>query len=91
MMVKLRTMDDYEYFLTSNGLQILHRQVLNKNCAKTWDACLDIIRDSAFWELATKHGAEFIFYLHASRAMRAGFASGNFVYGLFVASTVPHA
>jgi len=91
MMVKLQIMDDYEHFLTSNGLQIMHREILNKNCAKTWDLCLDIIRDKAFWELAAKHGAEFISYLQAFRAMRAGFASGNLVYGLFVASAVSHA
>jgi len=89
MMVKLQTMDDYEHFLTSNGLQIRHRQVLSKNCAKTWDVCLDIIRDKAFWGLAAKHGSEFISYLHSFRAMRAGFASDNFVYGLFVASAIP--
>jgi tocopherol O-methyltransferase len=85
MMVKLQIMDDYEQFLTSNGLQIMHREILNKNCSKTWDLGLDIISNKAFWELAAKHGTEFIAFLKAFRAMRAGFASGNFVYGLFVA------
>ena len=85
MLVELQVMDDYEHFLTSNGLQIMHRAILNKNCAKTWDLCLDIISNKAFWELAAKYGAAFVSYLKAFRAMRAGFASGNFVYGLFVA------
>ena len=85
MMVELQIMDDYEHFLTSNGLPIVHRDILNKNCAKTWDLCLDIISDKAFWALAVKLGAEFVSYLKAFQAMRAGFASGNFVYGLFVA------
>jgi tocopherol O-methyltransferase len=85
MMVELQIMDDYEHFLASNGLQIMHRDILNKNCAKTWDLCLDIISDKAFWALAVKLGAEFVTYLKAFQAMRAGFASGNFVYGLFVA------
>ena len=85
MMVELRTMDDYEHYLASNGLQIMHREVLNKNCAKTWDLGLDIIKDKAFWSLAAKLGTEFITYLKAFQAMRAGFASGNFVYGLLVA------
>ncbi len=85
MMVKLQIMDDYEHFLNSAGLRIMHREILNKNCAKTWDLCLDIISNKAFWELAAKHGSEFIAFLKAFRAMRAGFASGNFVYGLFVA------
>jgi len=85
MLVELQNMHDYERFLTLNGLQIMHREILNENCAKTWDLCLDIISDKAFWALAVKLGAEFVSYLKAFRAMRAGFASGNFVYGLFVA------
>ena len=86
MLAKLQTMDEYDSLLTSNGLKIVHRDVLNKNCAKTWDLCLDILRDKELWKIAVKHGAEFVSHLRAFQAMRAGFASGNFVYGLFVAS-----
>jgi tocopherol O-methyltransferase len=86
MFVELQVMDDYEQFLISNGLQIVRREVLNKNCAKTWDLCLDIIADKSFWALAAKYGTHFVSYLKAFEALRAGFASGNFVYGLFVAS-----
>ena len=88
MFVELRVMDNYEEFLKSNGLQIVRREVLNRNCAKTWDLCLDIIKDKSFWSLAANYGAHFISYLKAFQAMRAGFASGNFVYGLIVASAV---
>ena len=86
MFVELQSMSEYEKLLASNGLQIKHREVLNKNCAKTWDLSLDIIKDKSFWLLAAKFGAHFVTYLKAFEAMRAGFASGNFVYGLFVAS-----
>jgi cyclopropane fatty-acyl-phospholipid synthase-like methyltransferase len=86
MFVELQVMDDYEELLVSNGLRILRREVLNENCAKTWDLGLEIIKDKAFWALAAKYGAHFVSYLKAFRAMRAGFASGNFVYGLLVAS-----
>ncbi len=85
MLVELQLMDDYQHFLTSNGLQITHREILNKHCAKTWDLCLDIIKDKAFWALAAKYGTHLVSYLKAFQAMRAGFASGNFTYGLFVA------
>jgi tocopherol O-methyltransferase len=85
MMVELKVMNDYEHFLTSNGLQIMHREILNKNCAKTWDLSLDIISDKAFWALAVKLGPRFVSYLKAFQVVRAGFASGNFAYGLFVA------
>ena len=88
MMVELRTMDDYARALSSNGLQIMNREILNKNCVKTWDLALDIIKDRAFWALAAKLGTEFITYLKAFQAVRAGFSSGNFVYGLLVARAV---
>jgi tocopherol O-methyltransferase len=91
MFVELQVMDDYEKFLNENGLRILHREVLNQYCAKTWDLSLDIIKDKSFWVLAAKYGTHFISYLKAFEAMRAGFASGNFVYGLIVASAIPDA
>jgi tocopherol O-methyltransferase len=85
MLVELRTMDDYAGFLASSGLRIVHRRVLTPNCSKTWDLCLDIIKDKSFWALAAKYGTDFVTYLRAFQAMRAGYSSGNFVYGLFVA------
>jgi len=85
MMVELRGMDEYNDFLVSSGLRVAHREELNPHCAKSWDIGLDIIRDKAFWSLAVKLGGQFVTYLKAFRAMRAGFASGNFVVGLFVA------
>jgi tocopherol O-methyltransferase len=85
MMVELRGMDDYSNFLVSSGLRVVHRQELTLHCAKSWDLGLDIIKDKTFWALAVKLGAGFVTYLKAFHAMRAGFASGNFVYGLFIA------
>jgi tocopherol O-methyltransferase len=89
MFVELQTMHEYASYFTSNGLQVTHRENLNKNCAKTWDISSDIIRHKSFWDLAMRHGPEFIDYLKAFQAMRAGFATGNFVYGLFVAKAPP--
>jgi len=85
MFVELKVMEEYESLLSANGLKITHREVLNKNCAKTWDISVEIIRHKSFWDLALQHGPEFIKNLKAFQAMRAGFASGNFVYGLLVA------
>ncbi len=88
MLVELHTMEEYEKLLASNGWKILKTEVLNKHCAKTWDLCLDIIKNKAFWAIAAKNGPDFVHYLKAFRAMRAGFASGNFVYGLLIAKKV---
>jgi tocopherol O-methyltransferase len=88
MFVELETMDDYERYFAANDMKIAHRENLSKNCAKTWDITLEIIKDKNFWALAAKHGSQFVTYLKAFRAMRAGFATGNFVYGLLVAAKV---
>jgi cyclopropane fatty-acyl-phospholipid synthase-like methyltransferase len=85
MLVGLHTMEDYKSFMQSNHLQITRSEILNQNCAQTWDLCLDIIKKRSFWALAARNGAEFVDFLRAFRAMKAGFASGNFVYGLLVA------
>ena len=85
MMVELQTMEDYAGHLAAAGLEVTHSEVLNKHCAKTWDFCLDIIKDKALWAAAVQNGADFVRFLRAFKDMRAGFASGNFVYGLIVA------
>jgi tocopherol O-methyltransferase len=85
MFVELETTDDYESYLIENGLRIVHRQDLTRQCAKTWHFGSEIIRDKLLWGLAAKQGKDFLTYLGAFRAMRAGYSSGHFVYGLFVA------
>jgi tocopherol O-methyltransferase len=85
MFVELEIMDDYESYLVGSCLQIVHRQELTRQCAKTWDLGLDMIRNKSLWALAAKYGEDFLTYLRAFQAMRAGFKSGNFVYGLFIA------
>ncbi len=86
MMVELQTMEDYAGHMAAAGLEVTRSEVLNKHCAKTWDFCLDIIKDKALWGLAAQYGADLVRFLRAFKDMRAGFASGNFVYGLMVAN-----
>jgi tocopherol O-methyltransferase len=85
MMVELRSMEDYGEYLAASRLKVIRSEMLNKNCAKTWDFGLDIIKDKALWGMAAQNGADFVRFLRAFKDMRAGFASGNFIYGLMVA------
>ena len=85
MMVELRGMNDYSEFLVASGLEVVHRQDLTRSCAKSWDIGLDLVTAKGIWSLIAKLGPEFVTCLKSFHAMRAGFASGNFVYGLFVA------
>ncbi|HXJ03648.1 MAG TPA: class I SAM-dependent methyltransferase [Candidatus Acidoferrum sp.] len=85
MLVELHTMEEYETLMKTNGLQIVKTEILNKHCAKTWDLCLDIIKNKAFWTIAVQNGVTFVHHLKAFKTMREGFASGNFIYGLMIA------
>jgi tocopherol O-methyltransferase len=88
MLVELRTMQEYEAWMRANNFRIIKSEVLNKNCAQTWDLGLEIIKKRSLWKIAATNGAMFVHFLRAFRAMRAGFASGKFVYGLVVAQKV---
>ena len=85
MLVNLHALKDYCGWLNENRVCIQSCEVLNQQCARTWDICLEIIKDKKLWELAAKHSSQFVTYLRGFRAMRAGFASGKFIYGLIVA------
>jgi hypothetical protein len=85
MFVRLEKIGHYEDFLRANRMEILRREELTKHCARTWDLCLQMTADASFWSLAAKQGRIFVCYLNFFRAMRAGFSSGAFVYGLLVA------
>jgi len=86
MLAELQTMSDYEKATRANGLEITRTEVMNENCAKSWDIGLEILKDKALWRTAARNGFLFVRFLKAFRAMRAGFRSGTFVYGLIVAT-----
>jgi len=85
MFVELDTMRDYQEYLEGSGCQVVHREILNDHCARSWEVGLDIIKQKALWGLALRLGADFVKNLKGFKALRDGFASGNFVYGLLVA------
>src|SRR4029077_17006410 len=88
MLVELDTMEDYAELLRANSFQAAHNEILNKNCSKSWDLGLDILKNRALWQIAAEYGSEVVNFLRAFRSMRAGFASGNFIYGLIVAKRI---
>ncbi|HUC54550.1 MAG TPA: class I SAM-dependent methyltransferase [Candidatus Cybelea sp.] len=88
MLVELDTMEDYTTQLRPNGFQVVYSEVLNKNCQKTWDLCLDMLKNEALWRVAAENGQQFVDFLRAFRGMRGGYATGNFVYGLIIAKRI---
>jgi len=85
MFVELETMPDYERWIRASGLEIVRTEILNEQCARTWDIALEIIKNRKLWRMATRRGPDFLRFLRGFRAVRAGYRSGTFVYGLIVA------
>lgn len=74
--------------MKSNRLEIVTSEGISKQTFRTWDIALDIIKNKMFWQIAVTNGKDFINFLQSFQAMRNGFSSGNFVYGLIVAKKV---
>jgi tocopherol O-methyltransferase len=82
---RLDTMRDYVQGLQTAGYRIVHTEDISSQVKRTWDLCLDISRTTAaLWQLAFAHGSEFVSFLLGFAAMKRGFASGAFRFGVIV-------
>lgn len=88
MMVHLWTRKDYLRFLEESNCKIIYEADISTFVSKTWDICLDIIKNRALWSLALHHGGEFVSFLKAFTAMKNGFASRSLQYGIIVAEKI---
>jgi tocopherol O-methyltransferase len=85
MLVELGTMADYRGLIRGAGLDVVHTRDLSEACARTWDLTLELIKTQSLWQLAKSLGVDFVRFVRSFRAMRRGFASGAFVFGMIVA------
>jgi tocopherol O-methyltransferase len=85
MLVELKTITDYVEMIRAAGLEVMHSSDLSEQCSKTWEISASLIKNRALWQLAGDKGVEFIRFLRSFGAMRRGFASGCFVYGMLIA------
>lgn len=84
MLVSLPDLSEYKKHIDDNHLRLLYYEDISEKVARTWDLCLEMMKDKAVWQLATRHGHEFIAFLKSFKAMRSGFKSGHFRYALMV-------
>jgi cyclopropane fatty-acyl-phospholipid synthase-like methyltransferase len=85
MLVDLKTVSEYAEMIRNAGLEIAVANDLSARCANTWDVTADLIKNPKIWRLARDSGTEFVRFLWSFNAMKKGFASGSFVYGMIVA------
>jgi tocopherol O-methyltransferase len=82
MLVSLPTREEYERHLAARGLRLESYRDISAEVARTWDLCLELIRDRALWRVARQRGPDVVAFLGSFRAMRRGFASGAFRYAV---------
>jgi len=70
--------------MKSSGLKIIQSEIMNKNCAKSWDLGLGIIKEKALWRLAAENGAMLVDFLKTFRAMKTGSSRGISSTGLLL-------
>ncbi len=85
MLVELKTISEYGEMIRDAGLDVVITSDLSTRCAKTWDITTDLIKTPTLWRLARGRGTEFVRFLRSFSAMRKGFATGSFVYGMIIA------
>jgi hypothetical protein len=66
----------------------LSAEDVSQRVDKTWELTSEIIKKTDVWSLAAKKGKDFICFLKAFHAMRQGFKSRSFVYGIIAAEKV---
>ena len=84
MLVSLPNLSEYKKHIDDNGLRLLYYEDISSRVNKTWDVCLDIIKNRALWRLASQHSKEFMSFLKSFRAMRVGFKTSTLRYSVMV-------
>jgi tocopherol O-methyltransferase len=82
---ELTTLNYYAITLERLGCRVLKVRDLSASVAKTWDVCLTFNQLPLVWNFARSHGSDFVSFLKGFQAMKEGFASGAFRYGMLIA------
>ena len=85
MFVELKTLAQYLDMIQRSGLSVTTSSDLSSRSARTWELASNVIKNPALWRFASSQGAEFVRFLRSFNAMRKGFATRSFVYGMIVA------
>ncbi|KAL3420337.1 methyltransferase domain-containing protein [Phlyctema vagabunda] len=79
----LCTQTDYVKFAEKAGLTVFSEPMdISKQVSKTWDISWSLIQNPALWAFAISQGRDGLAFLQSFRAMRRGFANGNFRYAV---------
>ncbi|KLU84977.1 methyltransferase [Magnaporthiopsis poae ATCC 64411] len=79
----LFTQREHVEMATAAGLKVLAPpKDISKEVSKTWDITWSLIQKPSLWAFALSQGRDGIAFLQSFRAMRRGYANGNFRYAV---------
>lgn len=79
----LCTRSDYVQFASDAGLATLDEALeIGERVSATWDISIGLVADPKLWALAITQGRDFVAFLRAFQAMRAGFRNKTFEYAV---------
>ncbi len=84
MLVSLPSLSEYRAYIDKNRLRLLHYEDISSHVARTWEISLNIAKNKAVWQIASRLGKEFCSFLESFKAMRRGFRSDSFRYAIMV-------
>lgn len=81
----LCSMNDYVNLASKAGFKVkLSPLDISANVSKTWDITWELVRNPSVWKLALAQGGDVINFLKAFQAMKNGYSTGVFRYGVMV-------
>ena len=85
---RLGSPTDYMNDVRSAGLEVRSFEDVSTRVSKTWDISIELAKNTALWKFAATRGRDFVGFLQGFTAMKAGYESKAFVYGMLVAQKI---
>jgi tocopherol O-methyltransferase len=82
---RLESLNSYVNYMNRAGLNVTMFEAASAKVARTWDISLGLLKNPALWKLAVGHGSDLVNFLKGFAAMKAGFKSKAFEYGIIIA------
>jgi cyclopropane fatty-acyl-phospholipid synthase-like methyltransferase len=71
--------------IRSAGLNVTSFDDVSRSVSRTWDISIELVKNNALWKFAATRGTDFVAFLKGFAAMKAGYESKAFLYGMLLA------
>jgi len=82
---RLESPSTYMNYISRAGLNVTSFEDASTKVARTWDISAEFLKNPVLWKFAATRGKDFIGFLKGFSAMRMGFKSRTFMFGIIIA------